>query len=174
MNHTTFAKKLDIKELIVEKCHRHLSHFFDASNGKSNASLAFVKKGTVTLNSKGNQIEIPSGSLFYLPNGAKYNSVWKGNPDIEYYGIHMVAEKHAYAIQHIKEFSTKKKSSFLMKYMPFFLRKNMPMNYVPLECFTTSMGKSFHISKRMTAVLMPDHYLLPLNISRQICRVNSR
>lgn len=112
MNHINYTKKIDIKELVVEKCHRHLSHFFDASKGKSNASLAFVKKGTVTLNSKGKQIIIPTGSLFYLPNGAKYNSVWKGNPDIEYYGIHMVFDKYNihskedYAIQYIKEFST--------------------------------------------------------------------
>ena len=111
-NHTHYAKKIGIKELIIEKSHLSISHCFDANSGKIHSSFGFIKKGTVVLNFMGNQIRIPSGSLFYLPEGVRYNSIWSGEPDIEYYSIHMVSNKYDlllrenYAIQYIPEFST--------------------------------------------------------------------
>lgn len=110
-NHTYYAKKLGIKELIIERSQLSNSHCFDASSGKINSSFGFIKKGSVILNSMGNHIHIPTGSLFYLPDGARYNSVWSGGPDIEYYSIHMVSNKYDllsrenYSIQYIPEFS---------------------------------------------------------------------
>jgi len=111
-SYTHFTKKLDMQELIVEKSYRSISHCFDASNGKVNSSFAFIKKGSVILNSLGNQIQVPSGSLFYLPDGMRYNSVWSGNPEIECCSIHMVTNRYdifsqgKYCIQSIPEFST--------------------------------------------------------------------
>ena len=111
-NLTHYAKKIGIKELIIEKSHLSISHCFDANNGKIHSSFGFVKKGTVTLYFMGNQLRIPAGSLFYLPEGIRYNSIWSGEPDIEYYSIHMVSNKYDlpsrqnYTIQYIPEFST--------------------------------------------------------------------
>lgn len=111
-NLTHYAKKIGIKELIIEKSHLSISHCFDANNGKIHSSFGFVKKGTVTLYYMGNQLRIPAGSLFYLPEGIRYNSIWSGEPDIEYYSIHMVSNKYDlpsrqnYTIQYIPEFST--------------------------------------------------------------------
>ena len=110
-NYSHYAIKTDIKELVFEKNHVSNSHCFDASNGKINSCFAFVKKGTVTLNSADCQIEIPEGSLFYIPDGVRYNSVWSGKPNIEYYCLHMITNKYDllsqenYAIQHIPQFS---------------------------------------------------------------------
>lgn len=93
-NYSHYAIKTDIKELVFEKNHVSNSHYFDASNGKINSCFAFVKKGTVTLNSADCQIEIPEGSLFYIPDGVRYNSVWSGKPNIEYYCLHMMKCMH--------------------------------------------------------------------------------
>ncbi len=130
INYTYFAKKVGIKELIVEKCQRFMSHCFDANNGKSNASFAFVKKGAVILNSRGKHIHVPAGSLFYLPDGARYNSVWSGNPDIEYYGIHIVPNKYEfplkedYSIQLIPEFSNPETEKIFDEIYVLFSTKN--------------------------------------------------
>lgn len=111
-NYTIYTKKIEMKEFIIERNHVSLSHAFDAEHGKVNSSFAFVKKGSVTLNSMGTQTVVPAGSLFYVPNGAKYNSVWVGKPDIEYYCLHMVTNKHDllsienYMLQYIPAFST--------------------------------------------------------------------
>lgn len=113
-NCTHYAKKIGIKELIIEKSQLSISHCFDASSGKINSSFGFVKKGSVVLNSMGNQIHIPTGSLFYLPDGVRYNSVWSGEPDIEYYSFHMISNKYDllsqenYAIQYVPMFSNAK------------------------------------------------------------------
>ncbi len=110
-NHTHYATKINIKELVIEKSTRSVSHCFDANNGKINSSFAFVKKGTVILKSMGEEILVPTGSLFYLPDGARYNSIWSGQPDIEYYSMHMIANKYdflareKYSIQYLPEFS---------------------------------------------------------------------
>lgn len=110
-NYTHYAKKIGIKELIIEKSQLSISHCFDASSGKINSSFGFVKKGSVILSSSGNQIHIPTGSLFYIPDGVRYNSVWSGEPDIEYYSFHMISNKYDllsqenYAIQYIPDFS---------------------------------------------------------------------
>ena len=113
-SHTHYAKKVTIKELIIEKSQLSNSHCFDASSGKINSSFGFVKKGSVVLNSMGNQIHIPTGSLFYIPDGIRYTSAWSGEPDIEYYSIHMVSNKYDllsrenYSIQYVPEFSNQK------------------------------------------------------------------
>ena len=110
-NHTYYAKKFGIKELIIERSQLSNSNCYDASSGKINSSFGFIKKGSVILNSMGNQIHNPTGSLFNLPDGVRYNSVWSGGPDIEYYSIHMVSNKYDLlsrennSIQHIPEFS---------------------------------------------------------------------
>ena len=111
-NYTFFTKKLGIKEIIIEKCYLSTKHCFDASSGKVNSAFGFITKGTVTLNSMNTQISLPAGSLFYVPDNVRYNSVWFGNPDIEYYCLHMVASKYdllsqePFLLQHIPAFST--------------------------------------------------------------------
>lgn len=129
-NHTHYAKKLGIKELVVEKSHLSNSHCFDASNGKINSSFGFVKKGSVILNSMGKQIYIPTGSLFYIPDGVRYNSIWSGEPDIEYYSIHMVSSKYDllsrenYSIQHIPAFSNHQTEEFFDEIYALFSTEN--------------------------------------------------
>lgn len=111
-NYTIYTRKMEMKEFIIERNHVSLSHAFDANRGKVNSSFAFIKKGSVTLNFMGAQTVIPAGSLFYVPDGAKYNSIWIGKPDIEYYCIHMVTNKYDllsienYSLQYIPAFST--------------------------------------------------------------------
>ncbi len=120
-NYSHYAIKIGIKELVFEKSCLSDSHRFDATSGKINSSFGFVKKGTVTLNSADSQIDIPEGSLFYIPDGIRYNSVWSGKPDIEYYCLHMISNKYdllsqeSYAIQHIPQFSNPETEAVLDK-----------------------------------------------------------
>lgn len=129
-NHTGYAKKIGIKELIIERSQLSNSHRFDANSGKINSSFGFVKKGSVILNSMGNQINIPAGSLFYIPDGARYNSVWSGGPDIEYYSIHMILGKYDslssenYSIQHVPEFSNPETEKLFDKIYTLFSTEN--------------------------------------------------
>lgn len=112
MYSNAYSKKLCMTELKVERARHNHSHIFDATSGKVNSSFGYITKGSVILHSMGNSIEIPEGSLFYVPDGIRYHSVWTGSPEIEQYCIHIVSQKldlekeEYYPIQRIDALST--------------------------------------------------------------------
>lgn len=87
------------------------AHYFDASGGKKDDSFGYILKGHVSYHFIGGQLEIPCESLFYIPNGLRYNAVWRGSPEIEFYSLHKVQrqweidESDAFALQWIPEMS---------------------------------------------------------------------
>lgn len=87
-----YTKKLCMSELVVQHSKFQNSHYFDAGSGKVNSSFGFIIKGSVRINTMGRSLTIPTGSLFYIPEGIRYNSVWRGEPDIEFYSLHIVSK----------------------------------------------------------------------------------
>ena len=74
----SYSKKLCMTELKVERARHNHSHIFDATSGKVNSSFGYITKGSVVLHSMGVTIDVPEGSLFYVPDGVRYHSVWTG------------------------------------------------------------------------------------------------
>lgn len=108
----SFSKKLCMTELQAERmCYRN-SHYFDAGCGKVNSSFGYITKGSVRISSMGRSIEIGAGSLFYLPERIRYNSVWHGDPDIDFFSLNIVSKRpdaepvQNFALTVIPEFST--------------------------------------------------------------------
>ena len=113
MGSTIISKKMCMTEFGVQHSGFSGSHFYDAGAGKPNASFAFVVQGKVALASMKQRFELGEGSLFYIPEGARYSAVWSGSPEIEFYSIHIISKSRdsslavgSYALQHIPEMST--------------------------------------------------------------------
>lgn len=83
----------DAAFLITEFSMRHMRfdtrHFCDGSAGKLHTSFGYIVKGCDTLTTEHLTLELREGSFFYLPEGIRYRSEWKGSPSIEYYMLHM-------------------------------------------------------------------------------------
>ena len=90
-NQITVGSTMLIREVRVTHSHFYSSHFFDSGEeGKENSSFGYIVRGSVTLHSPTENISVPEGSLFYIPEGQRYHSVWTGSPDIEFYSVHII------------------------------------------------------------------------------------
>ncbi|MBQ7171111.1 MAG: helix-turn-helix transcriptional regulator [Clostridia bacterium] len=89
--------KKDAAFLITEFSVRHMKfdtrHLCDGSAGKLHTSFGYIVKGCDTLTTEHLTLELKEGSFFYLPDGIRYRSEWKGSPSIEYYMLHMTFAK---------------------------------------------------------------------------------
>lgn len=65
------------------------SHFYDASAGKQNDGFGFLVQGQVSFRTAKGAVELGEGDLFYIPDGLRYQSFWRGAPDVEFYGIQL-------------------------------------------------------------------------------------
>lgn len=97
MNSTGYSKKLCMSEFRVEHARQTSHHTFDATAGKINSSFGYIVRGHCTCYPIGEAVEVPQGSLFYLPNGVRYRSVWTGSPEIEQYCFHIINHKYSTA-----------------------------------------------------------------------------
>lgn len=110
-DYQSYSKKLCMTELQTQRFRFCNNHYFDAGSGKVNSSFGFIIQGSVTLKSMGKRIEIPECGLFYVPEGIRYNSVWSGNPDVEFISLHIISRRpdtstaQRYAMAHIPELS---------------------------------------------------------------------
>lgn len=113
MGSTTISKKLCMTEFGAQHSSFSGSYYYDAGAEKPNASFVYVTKGSVILSSIQKRFEIGTGSLFYIPEGARYSAVWTGSPDIEFYSMHIISRSHDasmaagnYALQQLAALST--------------------------------------------------------------------
>ncbi len=90
-------------------------HMYTAAPKEKCSSFGFVVRGSVSLITSGSRLEVSEGSLFYLPEGVTYRSLWTGHPHIEFYSLHITAprflstsESHRYAVQRISALSHEK------------------------------------------------------------------
>lgn len=111
-NQTIYGKKLCMSELRVMHTHFARSHYYDAGAGRVNSSFCYLCKGEVTLSTVGKRIRMHAGSLFYIPEGIRYHSVWRGTPDVEFYMLEIISKRpdasnaQTYAMTCIPELST--------------------------------------------------------------------
>lgn len=111
-NNRGYSKKLCMSELRVLHSHYTRAHYYDAGAGRVNSSFVYLVKGGVTLSTVGKSIHMEAGSLFYIPEGIRYHSVWHGNPDIEFYTLEIIskpsgaAEAQSYAMTYLPQLST--------------------------------------------------------------------
>lgn len=107
-----FEKKLCMTELQVEHAAFARMNYFEAVEGRANSSFLFVIKGSVTLHAMGRHLTADTGSLLYIPEGQRYNAVWQGIPEIEYYVFHIISKTYdltntdRYEVQRIDALST--------------------------------------------------------------------
>lgn len=106
-----FEKKLCMTELQVEHAVFARMNYFEAVEGRRNSSFIYIVKGSVTLNAMGQRLSADMGSLLYIPEGQRYNAVWQGMPEIEYYAFHIISKTYdltntdRYEIQRVDQLS---------------------------------------------------------------------
>ncbi|MBQ7336002.1 MAG: helix-turn-helix domain-containing protein [Clostridia bacterium] len=111
-NSVGYSKKLCMSELRATHSYATNAHYYDAGAGRVYSSFGFVIKGEVTLHTAGKRIAMGTGSLFYIPEGIRYHSVWHGAPEIEFYALEIVskrpdpADTPNYAMAHLAQMST--------------------------------------------------------------------
>lgn len=93
MQSKTFSKHLCMTDLQVQRLEYSHHHFFDASGGKSNSSLCYLEKGSLTLQSQHSTLILPEGSLFFIPDGARYHALYTGTPEIKQYCFNIIQRK---------------------------------------------------------------------------------
>ncbi len=94
---------------------RHSQHMHTAAPKEKCSSFGFVIRGSVSLITSGNRLDVPEGHLFYLPEGVTYRSLWTGNPHIEFYSLHIASPRlsspqndRRYAVQMLSALSCQK------------------------------------------------------------------
>ncbi len=109
----TISKRLCMTELIASHTLHRAEQHYEADAGGIHAAFGFVVSGSVTLSSMGKTVVAHAGELFYLPEGVRYRSIFTGEPDIEYYTLHIVTAKREirptdriYAMQVVDALST--------------------------------------------------------------------
>ena len=107
-----YDKKLCMTELQVEHTAFARMNYFEAVEGRRDSSFIFIIKGSVTVTAMGQRLTADAGSLLYIPEGQRYNAIWQGVPDIEYYAFHIVSKTYdltntdRYEIQRVEALST--------------------------------------------------------------------
>ncbi|MCI8388433.1 MAG: helix-turn-helix transcriptional regulator [Clostridiales bacterium] len=114
----TYTKKLCMTELCAEYaqyCNNlslRNSHYFDADSGRADSCVGYIVKGILKLKTIGKILEINEGSLFYLPEGIRYNATFEGSPEIEFYNLRIISKRpdaavtERYSMMRIDELST--------------------------------------------------------------------
>lgn len=79
--------KLCLTHFNPKKVIRRICCDCNSTVGKSHASLRFIDKGSVTFNLSGRTLSACEGDLLFIPEGACYYAVWKGEPEVVFYSI---------------------------------------------------------------------------------------
>ena len=101
-------------------------HFFDATAGNVNSSFGYLEKGSLVLHSLRNTITVPEGSVFFIPDGARYHGVWTGTPEIKQYCFHIIQRKSdlfpnsCYPLQVISDLSNMETAAVFHKIYKLF------------------------------------------------------
>lgn len=94
MGISLFSNNLGLSGLEVGFVEYRNDYFFDATAGKINSSFGYVEKGHAVLHTLDRIITVPEGTLFFVPHGVRYHSVWAGTPEIKQWCIHMLQNNY--------------------------------------------------------------------------------
>ncbi|MCQ2431379.1 MAG: AraC family transcriptional regulator [Clostridia bacterium] len=91
---SVIEKKLCMAELHAEHSYYEHTHYFDIRESGANTSFVYITKGRVVFSAVGMRLEAGEGELVFFPEGLHYHAVWQGNPEIEYYALHIISNKY--------------------------------------------------------------------------------
>lgn len=90
----TLKSILNPKIRYIEAVKNHFckKHFYDSKSGYTMISFGFVTIGSAVITTDTDCFEVKAGELFAISPGCKYQSQWSGDPNIEFYSLHMQKE----------------------------------------------------------------------------------
>ena len=83
------SNELCLSDFGVQKVLTQQFMSYDAGNGKKESSFGFMVQGNGIFSSAFGNLEVNEGDLIYIPEGARYRSLSKGSPFVEYYCVHV-------------------------------------------------------------------------------------
>ena len=89
MTHTIKAKEFCLSDFGVQKVNYSGDSTYDSTRGKQQTNIGFMKKGACTFSSSFVTVECRAGDVIYIPEGTRYISQSKGDPEVEYYCVHL-------------------------------------------------------------------------------------
>lgn len=90
----TYEKKLCMSELHITHAVYESKHHCDGGLGADSSRIVLCVRGTADIRGNGINMNAHSGELFYIPEGARYDIIWSGTPEIEYYIFHIFSRKY--------------------------------------------------------------------------------
>ena len=81
-------KNIAVRSLMAVYSEYSGEHRFEPQNGKIYNSFGYIESGTVVMRSIFESITAGSGDLIFIPEGAKYCSIWSATDKIGFYSIH--------------------------------------------------------------------------------------
>ncbi len=153
----TFSKHLCMTDLEVQLLEYSHHHFFDATAGKQNSSFGYIEKGSVVLHSLHNTITVPEGSLFFIPDGARYHAVWTGTPEIKQYCFNIIQRKFDlsadsyHPLQRIDALSTPETGELFQRIYQLFATQNRISQLEGLSLYYQFYAKTLPLLQVETA-----------------------
>ena len=89
MSKTIKCKELCLSDFGIHKVCYHGGTTYDATKGKQQTNIGYMKRGSCIFSTAFTAVECHAGDLVYLPEGTRYSSVSTGEPDVEYYVVHL-------------------------------------------------------------------------------------
>ena len=83
------SNELCLSDFGVQKVLTQQFMSYDAGKGKKESSFGFMVQGNGIFSSAFGNLEVNEGDLIYIPEGARYRSLSKGSPFVEYYCVHV-------------------------------------------------------------------------------------
>ena len=121
-----YKKTLCMSELRVGRLRMAQTHCFSPERGLEYTSFVFVCRGSVAVHTFGRTLEFSEGSLYYIPEGRHFTSVWHGSPEIEFIYFHIynrkldLANTDRYVIQRIDALSTPETEAIFQQVFDLF------------------------------------------------------
>ncbi len=90
----TYEKKLCMSELHITHAVYESEHHCDGGLGADSSRIVLCVRGAADIHGDEININVHKGELFYIPEGARYDIIWSGTPEIEYYIFHIFSKKY--------------------------------------------------------------------------------
>ncbi len=83
-------KEFCLSDYGVQKVNFKNSYAYEqAKKGKPMSSFGYLTAGSGSLFTYAGKTEVRRGQLMFIPEGTRYHSLWQGDPEVEYYCLHV-------------------------------------------------------------------------------------
>ncbi len=86
---TIKAKELCLADFGVQKVSYFGGKIYDTAKGKHQTNIGYLRRGSCIFESSHTTIKCTAGDMIYIPEGTVYMSQSSGDPEVEYYCIHI-------------------------------------------------------------------------------------